>query len=142
MKFLSYILLVICLIMISCEQPPNPERCLLQTNIYVPKKYKLISFKSDWAVGESTEDYTLLISTEDYQRVIREIEGKSFFQRLDTGKFPMQVLNNNTDKNKINEVACWYDNKYSYQIFRPDPGVIITIVLEKNSLMGIYYEDL
>ncbi|HBK83758.1 MAG TPA: hypothetical protein DDZ41_09215, partial [Flavobacterium sp.] len=91
---------------------------------------------------ETTEDYTLLISKGDYQIIIKEIEEKNFFQRLDTAKTPLSAFDNNTDTKKINETACWYDNKYFYQIFRPDPGAVITVVLEKDSLMSINYNDL
>lgn len=128
--------------MVACDQRPNPERLLEKTNLSIPEKYKLSDFKSDWAVGETTEDYTLLISKEDYQRITKEIEEKNFFQRLDTAKTPLSAFDNNTDTKKINETACWYDNKYFYQIFRPDPGVVITVVLEKDSLMSINYNDL
>lgn len=143
MKILLYIISVLlCYFIVGCDQRPTPELLLEKTNIYIPKKYKISDFNSDWAVGEATEDYTLLISKEDYQRITREIEEKIFFQRLDTAKTPLSAFDNNTDKKKINETACWYDNKYFYQIFRPNPGEVITIVLEKDSLMSINYNDL
>lgn len=143
MKILLYIISVLlCYFIVGCDQRSTPELLLEKTNIYIPKKYKISDFNSDWAVGEATEDYTLLISKEDYQRITREIEEKIFFQRLDTAKTPLSAFDNNTDKKKINETACWYDNKYFYQIFRPNPGEVITIVLEKDSLMSINYNDL
>lgn len=138
----SIVFLLLSLFFVACDQRPNPKRLLEKTNLSIPAKYKLSDFKSDWDVGETTEDYTLLISKEDYQKISKEIEGKTFFQRLDTSKVPIQAFTNDTDLKKINETACWYDSKYFYQIFRPDPGVVITIVLEKDSLMSINYNDL
>jgi hypothetical protein len=143
MKPLFYnILLLLCLFLAACNQRPDVEERYSKTNLSIPKKYRLLDFKSDWAIGENTEDYNLVISKKDYQRISKEIETKTFFRRLDTGKVPIQAFTNNIDLKKINETACWYDNKYFYQIFRPDPGVVITIVLEKDSLMGIDYNDL
>jgi len=128
--------------LVACDQRPDIEGRYSKTNLSIPKKYKQLNFKAEWGVGETTEDYTLLISREDYQIISKEIEGKTFFQRLDTSKVPTQAFTNDTDLKKINETACWYDNKYFYQIFRPDPGVVITVVLEKDSLMSINYNDL
>ena len=134
-------LLLLC-VLAACDQSPNPERIIEKTTLSFPKGYKLSSFKSDWAIGETTEDYTLLISTGDYQKIRKEIEEKSFFQRLDTASSPILAFDNNTDTKKINETACWYDGKYFYQIFNPDPGILVTVVLEKDSLMSISYDDL
>lgn len=143
MKSSFYILfLLLSLFFVACDQPEDAMGRYSKTNLSAPKKYKLLDFKSDWDVGETTEDYTLLISKEDYQIISKEIEGKTFFQRLDTSKIPIQAFTNDTDLKKINETACWYNNKYFYQIFRPDPGVVITVVLEKDSLMSINYNDL
>lgn len=143
MKLLFYIIsLLLGFFLVACDQRPNPERILGKANLSIPAKYKLSEFKSDWEVGETTEDYTLLISSEDYQRISKEIEEKNFFQLLDTSKVPIQAITNDTDLKKTSETACWYDNKYFYQIFKPDPGVVITIVLEKDSLMNINYNDL
>lgn len=143
MKLLLYIIfLLLGFFLAACDQHPNPKRLLKKINLSSPTKYKLSDFKSDWGIGETTEDYTLLISRKDYQIISKEIEGKVFFQRLDTSKVPIQAFSNNTDLKKINETACWYDNKYFYQIFRPNPGVVITIILEKDSLMYINYNDL
>lgn len=128
--------------MVSCDQQPNPEILLEKVNLSIPHKYKLSDFKSDWGVGETTEDFTLIISKEDYHRIATEIEGKIFFQRLDSAITPVVAFDNNTDLKKINETACLYDNKYFYQIFRPNPGEVVTVVLKKDSLMSINYNDL
>jgi hypothetical protein len=143
MKLLfNIILLLLGFFLVACDQRPNPVRILEKVNLTIPAKYKLSNFKSDWDVGETTEDYTLLISKEDYQRISKEIEGKIFFQRLDTNKVPVNTFINDIDLKKISEAACWYDNKYFYQIFRPNPGVVITVLLEKDSIMSINYRDL
>lgn len=134
--------LLIGLFFVSCNQHPDIEERYSKTNLSIPKKHKLLDFKSDWNVGETAEEYKLLISREDYQIISKEIEGKYFFKRLDTSKIPTQLFTNSTDLKKINETACWYDNKYFYQIFRPNPGVVITIVLEKDSIMKVSYDDL
>jgi hypothetical protein len=138
----NIIFLLLSLLFVACDQNPNPKRLLEITNLSIPKDYKISDFKSDWEVGETTEDYTLLISNEDYKVISKEIERKIFFQRLDTSKVPKQAFTNDTDLKKINETACWYNNKYFYQIYRPDPGVVISVVLEKDSLMSINYIDL
>ncbi len=129
-------------ILTNCDQSPNPKELFKKTNLSIPKKYKIFDYKSNWGVGETTEEYTLLISKEEYQKISKEIEKKIFFQQLDTSKVPIPAFTNDTDLRKMNETACWYDNKYFYQIFRPDPGVVITIVLEKDSQMSINYNDL
>lgn len=128
--------------MASCNTSPDPERYLSKTSITIPVEYKILDFKNDWSIGESTDNFKLLISTNDYKRITEEIKDKGFFRRLDTCKVPNYALDNNTNVQKINETACWYDNKYFYQIFRPDPIVLITIELEKDSLMMVTYEDL
>ncbi len=138
----NIVLLLLLHALASCEQRPNPERLIEKTTLSLPKVYKLSDFKSDWAVGETTEEYTMQISTDDYQKIRKEIESKIFFQRLDTASSPILAFNNTTDIKKINETACWYDGKYFYQIFKPDPGIVITVVLEKDSLMSISYYDL
>jgi len=141
MRFIFYIVIGV-IILASCNTIPDPERYLSKTSISIPVDYKIIDFKNDWSIGESTENYKLLISTNDYKRITEEIRGKVFFQKLDTSKVPIYSLDNNTNMEKISETACWYDNKYFYQIFRPNPGVLITIELEKDSLMMVNYEDL
>lgn len=143
MKLLFHnISILLCIFWVACDQQPDIDGRYSKTNLSIPIKYKLLDFKSDWGVGETTEDYTLLISKEDFQRISKEIEEKNYFQRLDTAKAPSSVFNNNSDTRIIYEIACWYDNKYYYQIFRSDPGVVITVVLEKDSLMSINYNDL
>lgn len=134
-------LLVNC-ILLACNQSPNPKELVKKTNISIPKKFRIFDYQSNWNVGETDVDYTLLISKEDYQNISKEIEEKIFFQRLDTSKYPILAFTNKTDLRKMNETACLYDDKYFYQIFRPDPGVIVTIVLEKDSIMMINYNDL
>ncbi|MCD4745718.1 MAG: hypothetical protein K8R58_05415 [Bacteroidales bacterium] len=141
MRFIFYIIIGV-IILTSCNSSPNPERHLSKTNISIPVEYKILDFKSDWSIGESTENYKLLISPNDYKRITGEIRKKAFFQKLDTSKRPIYAIDNNTDMEKNNETACWYDNKYFYQIFKPNPGVLITIVLEKDSLMIVDYDDL
>ena len=141
-SLLNVIFFSLILFFVSCDQPENSIGRYSMTNLSIPIKYKLLDFKADWDVGETTEDYTLIISKEDYQKISKEIEGKIFFQRLDSNKGPIQALTNDTDLKKINETACCYNNKYFYQIFRPDPGVVITVVLEKDTLMSINYNDL
>lgn len=136
------VLLLLCFVLEGCDQRPDIEGRYSKTNLSMPEKYKLLDFKSDWGIGESAEDYTLLISREDYKSISKEIERKIFFQNLDTSKFPIQAFTNVTDLKKINETACWYDSKYFYQIFRPDPPIVITIVLEKDSMMSINYDDI
>lgn len=141
MKKIIYTVLFI-LILEACDQRPNPEWILEKTNLSTPSNYKLLNFKSNWGVGETEENYTLLISRKDYLIISEEIEGKIFFKRLEINKKPKQAFTNVTDLNKTDETACWYDNKYFYQIFNPNPGEVITIELEKDSLMYINYNDL
>ena len=141
-SFFYKIFLLFNCILATCEQSPNPKEIFKQINLFSPPKYKISAYKSNWGVGETQEDYTLLISQEDYQKISKEIEKKIFFQHLDTSKVPISAFTNDTDLRIMNETACWYDNKYFYQIFRPDPGIVITIVLEKDSLMSINYNDL
>ncbi|MCX8144193.1 MAG: hypothetical protein N3F62_08080 [Bacteroidia bacterium] len=143
MKALSYIKLIFLLLYFTaCNNHPNPESILLKTNLSSPKKYKILDFKSDWAIGESREEYLLTISKEDYQKISKEIERKKFFQRIDSSKVPTLAFDNTTDINKTKETACGYNNKYFYQIFIHDQELVITVVLEKDSLMSILYDDL
>lgn len=141
MRFTYYIIIGM-IFLSSCKPSPNLERHLSNTNLVIPTEYKILDFKSDWSIGESTENYRLLISRNDYKKIIEEIKGKAFFQKLDTGRAPIYALDNNTNLTKINESACWYDNKYFYQIFKPNPGVLITVELESDSIMIVDYEDL
>lgn len=120
----------------------NPERRLLKTSIHMPSEYRIIEYENDWAIGESTENYMLLIDTNDYRKIVQGIKELSVFQEHDTCKIPKYVFDENININKIKETACRYSNKYFYQIFRPDPGVIITVELKKDSLMQVIYEDL
>lgn len=126
----------------SCNQSPNPEQRIAATNISIPKEYKLLSFKSDWGVGETTEGYKLSISQGDYKKIAKEIERKKFFKHFSTRKTPLHLYNENYNLEELAETACWYNGKYFYQIYQPNPGVIITIELEKDSLMHIDYNDL
>jgi hypothetical protein len=105
-------------------------------------KYTISNFTSNWAVGDISEDYTLIISKEDYQRIYKEIEMKTYFQKLNTGKIPIQAYNLKSDLTKINETACKYDNTFFYQIFNPKLGLVVTVVLERDSLMQISYKNL
>lgn len=141
MRFIFYIIIGV-IILASCNTSTNPESYLSKTSISIPVDYEILNFENDWSIGESTKNYKLLISTDDYRRITKEIKGKSFFQKLDTSKVPIYLLDNNTNMKKVNETACWYDNKYFYQIFIPNPGILITIELEKDSLMIVNYEDL
>lgn len=141
-KHLYIIFYLIVYFITACEQHPNSERILEKTTLSIPKAYKLLSFSSDWGIGETTEDYLIVISKDDYKSIKREIEGKFFFKHLDSNSSPLYVLDLNTDIEKLNEIAYCIGNKYYYQIFRPSLGVVITIVLEKDSLMNINYTDL
>lgn len=126
----------------SCNQRPDPERRIAATNISIPKDYQVLSFESDWGIGETAESYSLLISREDFIRVAKEIRQRKSFQHFSTRKSPKSLYHENYNLEAPAETACWYDGKYFYQIYQPDPGVIITIELKKDSLMNIHYSDL
>lgn len=142
MRFTYYIIIGMMIIISSCKPSPNLERHFSNINLDLPDEYKILDFKSDWSIGESTENYRILISPSDYNKIIEEIKEKTFFRKLDTARVPLYALDNTTNLTKINETACWYDNKYFYQIFNPNPGILVTVELESDSIMIIEYEDL
>jgi hypothetical protein len=105
-------------------------------------KYKLLEFKSDWDVGETTEEYKLSISKVDYKKITKEIENKKIFKKLINSKRRTHVLNNSTNTKNINESVYSYDNKLFYEIFIPNPASVITVILENDSIMNVIYNDL
>lgn len=126
----------------SCNQEPDLEDRFSKTNLSFPKNYRQLNFKSEWGVGETTEDYILVISREDYLIISKEIEDNRNFQYIDTCIVPIQLQLNDNNMNEKQEAACRFNNKYFYQIFRPDIGVVVTVLLEKDSLMNVSYNDL
>ena len=130
------------LALVACKQGSDPNVIIQKTSLSTLNKYTISNFTSNWAVGDISEDYTLIISKEDYQKIYKEIEMKTYFQKLDTGKIPVQAYNLKSDLTKINETACKYDSKFFYQIFNPKLGLVVTVVLERDSLMQISYKDL
>lgn len=141
MRSLLYIL-IFSLCLVACDPGPDPERRLAKTTISTPSEYKLSDFKYDWAIGETMEDYELVISEVEYKKLVDEITSKPFFQYLDTSKVPIYALDNHTNMKKVSETACWYEGKYFYQIFTPDPGALTTVVLKEDSIMTVSYNDL
>lgn len=141
MRFLAYSITLI-IFLSSCNTNSDFERYLSKTSISCPTDYRIIEFRSDWAIGESEEYYALQISDKDYKRITNEIKSKTFFTKLGTSNLPKFIIDSISNVKRINETAFWYDNKYFYQIFRPNPASIITIELENDSLMTISYEDL
>jgi len=126
----------------SCNQRPDPERRIAATNISIPKDYQVLSFESDWGIGETTESYSLLVSRQDFDKVAKEIRQRKSFQQFSKRKSPKYLYHDNLNLEAPAETACWYDGRYFYQVYQPDPGVIITIELKEDNIMHIDYNDL
>jgi hypothetical protein len=128
--------LLILIIFISCETSSNVENRLSKTNISVPSKYKIINFENDWAIGEGTEYYELLVSDEDYRKIILQIKKRPSFVEVNS----IPVLNEIKNYDQIDEKACSYNDTYYYKIFSPK-GYSISLSISDNFIMKLYYED-
>lgn len=128
--------LLILIIFISCETSSNVENRLSKTNISVPSKYKITNFENDWAIGEGTEHYELLVSEEDYKKIILQIKKRPSFVEINS----IPILNKIKNYNQIEEKAYSYNGTYYYKIFLPK-GYLISLSVNDNFIMKIYYED-
>ena len=127
---------LILIILISCNNSSNVEHRLSKTNIVSPSKYEIINFENDWGVGEGTEYYELLISEEDYLKIIFQIKKRPSFTESNS----IPVLNEINNYDKIDEKAYYFKNTYYYKIFIPT-GYLISIIVTDNFIMKVYYED-
>jgi len=109
MKIFIYLIASV-ILFFSCDPKPDPERVLLKTSIRMPSKFRIMEYENDWAVGESTENYMILIDTNDYRKIVEGIKELSFFKELDTCKIPKYIRDENININKTKETACRYSN--------------------------------
>lgn len=142
MKTFSAIFLLL-ILLIACEPQPKVESRISKTNISIPASFEIIEFSHDWAIGETVEEYTLRISEKDYKRIIEEIKNKPYFEYLDSTEVPESLFNSDADFSKTYEKAYCFEGKYFYEIFMPKPVVsTTTIVLKRDSIMNVLYNDL
>lgn len=137
-KALSLIL-VLALFLAACEVVPDLEASLEGAKISVPTEYELLDFSYSWAIGEHVEQYDLLISKSDYERISNEIKNKPYFMSL--GKDEDHLFAPRSGS-KIGEVAYLKDGMYVYKIYIPNPGIIIGASVEEDSLMTVIHNNL
>lgn len=136
-----YVIILTCnLCFMSCEQSPDIKGAFSATTLPMPTEYKILYFKSTWAIGENTESYTLSIPKDDCKKIITHIENNASFQRIDSNEFRPTSLRC-TFPDSIKELVYFYKDKYYYEIFKPHPGIIVIMVLSSDTLF-LEYEDL
>lgn len=148
MILLKRLSLFIFLIIISCcEQKPDPEYRLNMVDIIVPKEYTINYFDYYSGIGESTEEYELLISQKDYKMIKNQIENLEYFQYHNKEKICKEYIKNKLDSIGLGygyderRIAFYYDGEYYFKALLESPVSYIGVKLKKDSTMWIYYWD-
>jgi hypothetical protein len=134
------IIIILILIMNGCDSSLKSNLGADLIKLTFPNQYEIKDSFEDWGIGESSRNYTLIISKDDYNKIVDEIRNKP--------KFKSKIKYNYSTRWKYSEIKTIkeevfeYNKKYFYKIYNPDPGIMITVIMKQDSLMNIIYEDL
>jgi hypothetical protein len=135
MKVLFAVALFVPLFVLSgCKIFTDPNKFLKETTIGNLTKYELLSQRL--TIADQTEIDSMLISREDYERIVSTIKAKKYFEDIVTEESNSGYINSD-DFEHEREVAWHFDGVYTYQICKANPARIITIGLVEDSLMTI-----
>ena len=111
------------------------------TKLPVPNTYELLNGSEDWAIGESERIYNVQLNKIEYERLVNAISSKRNFIKTDTRPEPLRSTINLSDGLK-QEQAYQHKDGFGYEVFIPEPGLVIFVDLKANGLLHLSYSDL
>ena len=136
MYIINILYCLVLVLVLGCDKASDPGRIISKTTLPPLREYSIIASNSGWGIGEDYEYYILCIPPKEYLKIKNDIVAKPFY--LPCGSNDARTY---SIAKATGESAGSCNQEYYYSIVDSTTGNEVGILLEKDSIMHISYDD-
>jgi hypothetical protein len=135
---MKYCLLILTILIFSCNSEPNYDDYLKQMDIVLTDNYKVLGQNTDGAMGDFIVDFQLKISDKDFENIIAKIKLNENYREYKSGESPNSF--SSIGKN-YHITGFKLAGRYFYKKESNSEPIYYELVVDSNKTLNFTYAE-